>query len=201
MSKFALTCCVAAALGASACGGGASVEPGAAPTYGFLPNLSGTSVMVFPVQLGDGPENRAALDREMAFAIREAELEWLLPEDLLRAGERSPGLEIRTTGLQVEAFLQREVKRIGEPLFGYLIRLSGLTGSPVALVPVAAQSDSASAGGGNKWSVSAAVIDARSGRVVWYGTVDGEPAPAGSHLGLANVAQALVGRLARIPES
>ncbi|NNM33466.1 MAG: hypothetical protein HKO53_10395, partial [Gemmatimonadetes bacterium] len=132
MSRLVSTCCMLAAVAASACGGGASVEPGQPPTYGFLPDLSGAPVMVFPVQMGDGPEGRARLDREVAFAIREAELEWLLPDDLIRAGERSPGLEIRTTGLSVEAFLQREVKRIGEPLFGYLIRLSGLTGSPVA---------------------------------------------------------------------
>lgn len=157
--------------------------------------------MVFPVQLGDGPESRTSLDREVAFAVSEAGLDWLLPEDLLRAGERSPGLEIRTTGLQVEAFLQREVKRIGEPLFGYLIRLSGLTGSTVALVPVALQSDSVGPAGDVKWSVATAVIDARSGRVVWYGTVVGEAAPPGSPLGLVHAAQALVGRLARIPES
>ncbi|NNF28706.1 MAG: hypothetical protein HKN73_15890, partial [Gemmatimonadetes bacterium] len=111
------------------------------------------------------------------------------------------GLEIRTTGLSVEAFLQREVKRIGEPLFGYLIRLSGLTGSPVALIPVASQSEPVGPGGEVEWSVATAVIDARSGRVVWYGTVVGEPAAPDSPVGLANAAQALVRRLARIPES
>ena len=201
MSKLVSTCCVLAAVAASACGGGATVEPGQPPTYGFPPDLRGTSVMVFPVQMGGTQETRESMDREVAFAIREADLEWLLPEDLERAGQRSPGVEIRTTGLPVGAFLQREVKRIGEPLFGYLIRLSGLTGAPVALIPVASQSEAVESSGDVEWSVATAVIDARSGRVVWYGTVAGDAAPAGSPLGVANAAQALVRRLARSQES
>ena len=194
-------CCALAATVVLGCGGGASVEPGVPPTYGFLPDLRGTSVMVFPVQLADSPEARASMDREVEFAVSEAGLDWLLPEALERAGRRSPGLDIQTTDLPVGVFLRQEVKRIGEPLFGYLIRLGGLTGGPVALIPVASTEAPATDTGQVEWTVAAALIDVRSGRVIWYGSVVGEPGPPGSPRVAASAAQALIRRLARLPEA
>ena len=185
-----------AALVVSGCGGGgASVEPAAPPTYGFVPDLRGTSVMVFPVQIVGNEGTRDALDRELRFAVEEADAGWLLPEDLERAAQRSPGIEVRFRDLPVTSFLQREVRRVGDPLFGYLIRLNALTGGGVAMVPVAASSEVSPETGDVKWTLAATLIDARSGRVIWYGSVTGEEAPAGSPQAVASAAQALVARL------
>lgn len=188
-------CSTAALLLAAACGGSASVEPGAPPTYGFVPDLRGTSVMVFPVQLvAEGPR-REELDRELRFAVEEAGVDWQLPEDLEQAARRSPGVDVRLRDLPVSQFLAREVRRVGDPLFGYLIRLSALTGSGVALIPVAATAERDPSGDVG-WTLSAALLDARSGRVIWYGSVSGTPAAEGSPAGIASAAQALVARFA-----
>lgn len=193
--SHATHCWIPAAILALGCGGSATVEPGAPPTYGFVPDLRGTSVMVFPVQLVSDERHRDELDRELAFAVKEAGVGWQLPEALEQAARRSPGVEVRLRDLPVGQFLVREVRRVGDPLFGYLIRLNALTGGAVALIPVAAASGG-DAPGDVPWTLSAALIDARSGRVIWYGSVEGSPAPPGSPAGMASVAQALMARLA-----
>ncbi|MGI9626471.1 MAG: hypothetical protein ACR2QM_06515 [Longimicrobiales bacterium] len=195
MSLRVSSCCALTALLLIGCGGGASVEPGVPPTYGFVPDLRGTSVLVFPVQLVSGDARRDVLDRELSFAVGEKGAEWLMPDDLEKALARSPGVDVELRNLPVSSFLQREVERVGDPMFGYFIRLSALTGGRVALVPVSIQSTEADLYGDVSWSISAALIDSAEGWVIWYGTVEGERGPPGSAQLGATAAAALVERL------
>ena len=194
MPHLLKSCCVVAAAMCSGCGGGTSVEPGAPPTYGFVPDLRGTTVMVFPVQLVEDAVRRTEVDRALRFAVEEAGVDWLLPEDLEDVLARSPGVEVELRNLPVANFLQREVRRVGEPLFAYLIRLNALTGAGVAVIPIAAAATVADSSGDAQWTITAALIDARGGRVAWYGAVDGERGPDGSPLPVASAAAALMAK-------
>lgn len=188
-------CCIVAAALSIGCGGGASVEPGVPPTYGFIPDLRGTTVMVFPVQLMGEAGRRDDVDRALRFAVEESGGEWVLPEDMEAALARSPGVEVEIRNLPVTHFLQREVRRLGEPMFAYMIRLNALTGARVAMMPISAVSSGADSIGEAQWTITAALIDARGGRVIWYGSVEGGPGPAGSPLPVASAAAGLVEKL------
>lgn len=195
MSTPTRICCALAAFLLIGCGGGASPESGVSPTYGFIPDLRGTSVLVFPVQLVSGGIRRDILNRELAFAAEERGAEWLLPDDLEKALARSPGVDVQLENLPVGQFLQREVERVGDPMFGYFIRLSALTGGRIAVVPVSAQSTEADLYGEVGWSISVALIDSTEGWVIWYGTVEGERGPPGSPQLGATLASTLVEKL------
>jgi hypothetical protein len=93
-------------------------------------------------------------------------------------------------GLQVSQFLQAEVKRIGDPLFGDLLRLGVLVDAEVALLPVqtALQTVPDKDPTVRLWTT---LIDIRSGRVLWFSVLDGEAAPSGDPRGLASVVEEL----------
>jgi hypothetical protein len=92
----------------------------------------------------------------------------------------------RIRDLPVQIFLQAEVNRVGDPLFGHLIRLRGLTGADVALIPVELRYAEV-----GSYQLAAALLDTRSGRVFWYGVVQGEPGAAEDISALASVSEAL----------
>ena len=107
MSPLPRACCAFAAVWALGCGGGTSVEAGPPPTYGFVPDLRGTSAMVLPVQLLGDESRREDADRELGFAVGEAGLDWLLPRDLERTLARSPGVDVQLRNLPVYGFGSR----------------------------------------------------------------------------------------------
>ena len=146
--------------------------------------------MVFPVQEITGVDGNA--DAELAFGLqsRGEGVGWILPGALQRAMERSPGLGVRIRGLPVGMFLTSEVRRVGDPLYGDIRRLGELVDARVALIPVRLW-----AGAGEETPgaarLAATLIDVRTGRVVWFGVVEGDPhAPADPRL-LASAADAL----------
>jgi hypothetical protein len=153
--------------------------------------------MVLPVQQTDGLSGDA--DAELAFALRTrvGDIDWVLPPALRRALRGSPALDVRLDALPVGVFLQAEVDRIGDPLFGTLIRLGALTGAEVALIPVAVRyrpGDGAPAGVGE---VVAVLMDVRTGYVTWFGVEAGRPGEAADPGVLASALDALARRLAR----
>lgn len=156
--------------------------------------------MVFPVQTQrDGIQSA---DEELAYALgaQGTATGWLLPAELLEFLARSPGIQVRIDALPVAMFMQAEVQRVGDPLYGDLRRLAALTGSDIALIPIevrrAASPDGvAVAGEALSVEIAAALLSARTGRVYWFGIVEGEPGAAGDPRALASAVDALVRRL------
>lgn len=145
-------------------------EPG--KPMGRPPDLRGTRVMVLPVQSAMGFAGDA--DAELAFGLqaRGESVSWIFPPQLQEALDRSPGLDTRIRGLAVGAFDVAEVERVGDPLYGDLLRLSALVNSEVALLPVRAWVYPGVEG--PRVRLSAALIQIRTGRVYWFAVEEGQ---------------------------
>ena len=179
------------ALVLAACGGSVP-PPGPGTSIGSPPDLRGTRVMVLPVQQVLGVSGDP--DAELAFGLsdRTQEVTWVFAQEVDEALSRAPAVDAATSGLSVGQFLRSEVRRIGDPLFGQLRRMAALVDAEGALIPVqvALVSD---AGKDPKIQLSVALIEVRTGRVRWFGIVEGGAFPAGDPRGLASA----VDRLAR----
>ena len=191
-----LCAALGALLAAAACGGGSPAPGEAAPAagYGGIPDLSGRPVMVLPAQAVGG--GIGSPDPEIAFAVGErgGRIRWILPGDLRRAMARSPGVPVDPDHLPVEMFLRAEVQRVGDPLFGELRRLGALVGAQTALIPVETRYRTPPDGEG-RIEIAAALVDIRSGRVYWFGSVEGSPGELRDPAALASAAAALVRRV------
>ena len=179
-------------LAATACGGSAR-PPSAGESIGGIPDLRGQSVMVFPVQSTRGLASGMDAVAEVSFAMeqRQVGVEWILPEEIRRRVRGTPGLDLAADGLPVGDFLRVEVRRVGDPLYGYLRRLAAITGSDVALIPVQARFRPAAEDAEPAVELAAALLSARTGRVYWFGVVEGVGSGPGDVRALASAAQAL----------
>ena len=179
----------------SACGGRSASPPEPGTTLGVAPDLRGRRVMLLPVQqiLGIAGDP----DAELRFGLRDRGrgIEWILPSEVEEILDRSPGIQARTRGLPVSQFLQAEVQRVGDPLYGELRRMSALVDAEAVLLPVRASLEAAP-GADPRVQFWVALIDARTGRVVWFAVLEGEPFQSGDPRGLAsavdNVARTLL---------
>ena len=113
-------------------------------------------------------------------------MDWTFPPELEESLRRSPGVSVRLNGLPVQVFNQAEVNRVGDPLFGHLVRLATLSGADVALIPVSLEYAET-----GTFILSTALINTGNGRVVWYGVLEGEPGGAGDPAAMASVTEAL----------
>jgi hypothetical protein len=172
---------------------GAPPAPGEA--RGYVPELRGQRVMVLPFQLREGAVGDA--DAELAFALKGAgpSVEWILPGEIRESLRASPALDAPLEGLPVEVFLRTEVDRLGDPVFGVLRRLGAVTGADVALLPLAVFLRPAGEGMPSRVQVAAALMQVRTGRVLWYG-VEAAPGGAGDPAALAAAMDALARKLA-----
>ncbi|MBT8337041.1 MAG: hypothetical protein KJO11_10585 [Gemmatimonadetes bacterium] len=189
-----------AAVATGACASGAPLVPG--QSRGYVPSLVGQRVIVFPVQRNFGVDGDPTA--EMAFALSGpgAGPEWLLPEDLERTLARSPALNAPLENLPVDVFLRAEVNRIGDPIYGVLRRIGAVTDASLALLPVAVRrgappTDSLGVATDGPVPVEyvAALVDVRSGRVLWFGVEAGQPGTDDDPRRLASAAEALALRL------
>ncbi len=132
--------------------------------------------MLLPVQDVRGLPRSAEPEAEVVFALtsRSDEVDWVTPEALRATADRTPGLDFGLERLAVGAFLVREVKRIGDPLYGHLRRLGAVEDSDLALIPVRVRFRPAVEGRSGAVEIAATLVQPRSGRVVWFGTVEGE---------------------------
>jgi hypothetical protein len=162
--------------------------PGPGESWGAVPDLRGHRVLLLPVQLEAGVPPDLNPDAELAHAVRSrgGSVDWVLPEEAEEVVRRAPGLNARVTGLPVGIFLQARVKRVGDPLFRDVRQLAELTGAEVTLIPVEVRY-----GEGEGYQVAAAILNPRSGRVYWYGVVEGEAGSAEDPRALASMADAL----------
>lgn len=172
---------------ASSCGP-PPAPPGPGEARGSVPDLRGSQVIVLPVQLKTGLPQDLQADPEMAHALRSrgAGVEWTFPPELDELLQRSPGVRVPIRALPVHVFLQAEVNRVGDPLFGHLVRLGGITGADVALIPVELRY-----GDGGAFVLAAALVGIRTGRVAWYGVVEGAPGGVSDPAALASVTENL----------
>ena len=199
-------CALAAAL--HACGGGPQARPTAGESQGVVPDLSGARVMVFPVQAGT--RLPGDVEAELGFALegRAPTVAWIMPEELRRAAAGSPGYDVVVDELPVGIFLQAEVRRVGDPLYGYLRRLGALVDADAALIPVLLQyrsaeepdstgtpPDTAAVPSPGRLEVTAALISLVTGRVHWFGVVGGDPGRPADPAVLATTLDALARRL------
>ena len=179
-------------LALAACAGSA---PSAGSSRGAVPDLSGVAVMVLPVQAVRGVPGD--LSAELVFALRERgpQVRWIVPDTLRAALARSPALDVPLEALPVGVFLRVQVNRLGDPMFGYLRRLNALTGAPLALIPVEVRYRAATPDRPGAVEMVAALVSAESGRVGWFGVVEGEAAAGTSPRAIASAADALARRL------
>lgn len=145
--------------------------------------------MVLPFQSATGAAGDP--DAELAFALRDRGpgVTWVLPPRLQQALDRSPGLQVRIHGLQVGVFGAAEVERIGDPLYGDLLRLAALVDAEAALVPIRAWVAPGEAG--ERVLASAALVHVRSGRVLWFAVAEGQPGDPQDPGALASAVDAL----------
>ena len=179
----------------AACGG-APPPPEAGEFVGSIPDMMGRTVMVLPVQTVDGvPE---PIDPELEFALNEhgEGIEWIFPNRLQRQVDRTPALDVNLDALPVGTFFRAEVERIGEPLFGHIRRLAGLTGADMAVIPLQVRYRMAADTVDSGIEVMSTVLDAVSGRVFWTGVVDGEPGAADDPGTLASAADSFARHMA-----
>jgi len=144
--------------------------------------------MVFPVQLKSSVPGGVLADPELAHSLRTRgeEVSWIFPDEMDEILARSPGVPAQIRGLPVQMFLQAEVDRVGDPLFGHILRMGALTGADVALIPVELKY-----GEGEAYLISAALLGIRTGHVVWYGMLEGDSGEARHPATLASVTEKL----------
>ena len=145
--------------------------------------------MVLPVQDVRGVDGDA--DAEIAFGLQDrgTEVTWIFPPRLQEILDRSPGIS-RIRGLPVGVFSAGEVRRIGDPLYGDLRRLGAMVDGEVALIPLVAAAQAADSAG-VAVRVSAALIHVRTGRVLWFGMVEGDTHEVSDPGALASAVDAL----------
>ena len=196
LSRLAAVCMLAACTRSAP-----TTDPAAQPT---APLLAGETVLLLPVQRGGWPAAGtaqahldsaalAALDAELAFWLGErgGGVRWVGPATIRRELARSPVVDVRPHDLDVASFRHAQVRRVGDPLFGDLRRLAAMLDAGYALVPVGAAFAADSAAGGARVHVAAALIDASTGFVLWFGAAAGTPAAAPDAAALASAAQQL----------
>jgi hypothetical protein len=142
-------------------------------------------VLVLPVQQNVGV--RGDPDAELAFGLtsRSSGVDWVLPDELEEVLDRSPGIQSGLRGLPVGQFLVVEVRRVGDPLYGDLRRLSSLVDADAVLLPVQVALE-AEPGPEPTVRVWTALINPRTGDTRWFSVLEGSPFPADDPRGLAS---------------
>lgn len=157
----------------AACGASPPPEPGL--SRGVPPDLRGRRVILLPVQIVAGVDGDP--DAELAFTLIDAgdEVDWVREDAIQDAMRRSPTVQTRTRGLPVGTFLQAEVDRVGDPLYGYLRRMEALVEADAILLPIAAtyEANEAIPDSGPRVRITATLIEPRTGRVMWFGIEEG----------------------------
>lgn len=172
-----------------------TATPTAGANRGAVPSLLGVAVMVLPVQVQRGVAGDASAELADALSARGEGVRWVMPAALRSMVARSPALDVPVDALQVGVFLQAEVDRIGDPLYGQLRRLAALSDGRLALVPIEVRHRPDVPERPGAVEVVATLIDTSTGRVFWFGIVEGEPGGASDPRALASAADALARRL------
>lgn len=174
-------------------------EPAAAPPP---LSLAGQRVLVLPLQRAldaEAATARERIDAELRFALaeRDGAVTWIGADELRRALRGSPGFAPDPGALPDDPLLHHSEARAIEPLAGHLRRYAALTDTRLVVLPRSAafrplEGDSAAQ---RALRLEAAVIDARSGAVLWRGDASGAAAGAPDARAVATAAAELARRL------
>jgi hypothetical protein len=190
-------------LSAGACRG-ARPDPGvpAAPVAVAPMDLGGQRVLILPLQGSAGLHvTRERASEEIVFALRERDTrtQWIDPARLRRTLSQSPGFAPDPGSLPADRYLVHGERRIQGPLADAVRRYMALTEARLVVIPRGAtlrpQED-----GSVVVRLDAAVVDARTGLLVWFGEADGAPGPPESAGLLPSAAAALAARMV-VPDS
>ena len=137
-------------------------------------------------------DTRAALEAELGFWLpsNSPRVEWVLPEAIERAVQRSPAIEVRVRDLAVRDFLRARLTQIGDPLYGELRRVAALLDTRYALLPIGGVWIPEQ-GGGGRIHVALALIDTMGGNVLWSGVAAGKTGPLDDPAVVASAAEAV----------
>ncbi len=186
------------ALALAACGGPRTADPSAPAPAVAMPamDFGGQRVLILPVQAAEGVGTRDEATSELVFALTERDVrtQWVTPEQLRRALRGSPGFAADPGALPDDPYIHHGERSIVDPLGGVVRRYSALTDARVVLIPRAARWVRG-AGTGGRVRMTAAVVDARSARVIWHGDAEGDERPAFDRAALASAAAALAERM------
>ncbi len=187
--------CSAVLLGSllQACGGGTAAPPAPGQSRGAPPDLRGIRVALLPFQRVVGVSGDPYAELVFTLTDRGNEVSWILEDEMNEILERSPAMQTRTRGLGVGLFLQAEVDRVGDPLYGELRRLSALVEAEAILLPVQAsfEPNPEIEGSAPRVRLSATLVEPRTGRVIWFGIEEGGEFPQGDPRGLASAVEQL----------
>ncbi len=178
----------------------AAPVPAAAPATAPPLRLAGLRLLVLPFQAVSGlpAEMDERLGRELLFALgeREPRATLVAPDVLERALRRSPGFAGDPRALPADPLVHHRVRQAVEPLAGELRRYAALTDVRLVLLPRSAAFSRAAGAAEGRVRIDAAVIDARSGDVVWWGEAEGDPRPEADARAVASAVAALAERMA-----
>jgi hypothetical protein len=151
--------------------------------------------MVLPVQSNVGVTGNAEAELVDALGARGGGVRWLMPQQLRAMVARSPTLDVPIDALPVGIFLQAQVDRVGDPLYGQLRRLAALANGQLALIPIQVRHRPDAPERPGAIEVVATLIDTGNARVLWFGVVEGVPGGGADPRALASAADALARRL------
>ena len=189
-------------LALSACGGQRAAAPTVAPppppaASAPAMDFGGQRVLILPVQAAEGVGTRDEATSELVFALteRDARTQWVKPDQLRRALRGSPGYASDPATLPDDEYIHHGERGIVDPLGSIIRRYSALADARVVLIPRAARWMAAADGTRGRVRMTAAVVDARNGRVIWWGDADGDERPAFGREALASAAAALAEKM------
>lgn len=190
---FALAC----ALALSACGAKPPAAQGPAAPVAVAPmDLGGQKVLILPIQASSGLGfNREDMTTELVAALqaRDSRTQWVTPERLRRSLRQSPNFAPDPAALPNDPYMVNGTRRIGGALWNAVRRYMALTEARVVIIPRTASMVTDSAGA--RVRMNTAVVDARTGVVVWFGEADGQSAAATDRALITTVAEAMAARM------
>jgi hypothetical protein len=194
-----LACALLALCAAASCGGNKAVPPGqVAPAVSVAPmDLGGQRVLILPVQASSGLQfNREEVTNEIVAALRgrDTRTQWIDPARLRRSLASSPNFAPDPAALPNDRYEVYGERRIQGGLADAVRRYMALTEARLVVIPRSATlmtPDSAAA----FVRLNVAVVDARTGFVIWYGEADGTPAAPDDRALIVSAAEALAARL------
>jgi len=191
VSGLGLAVAALALLACAACGPKVVDPPRPGESTGIAPVLRGRTVLLLPVQVVAGVAGDA--DAELAYALKDrgGDVSWIEEDAILESLRRSPGIDARTRGLPVGQFQAAQVRRIGDPLYGQIRRMSALFDADAVLLPVSAtfQPNEEVIGSGPRVRLTVALIEPRTGQVVWFAVEEGGEFDPGDPRGLASAVE------------
>lgn len=197
-----LAACVLVLL-AAACGGRRPDPAVVLPPVAVAPmDLGGQRVLILPLQSASGlPMNREAASDQIVAALRgrDTRTQWIDPARLRRTLAQSPNFAPDPAALPNDRYNAFGERRIQGPLADAVRRYMALTEARLVVIPRGATVRPLE-DGTVVVRLDVAVVDARSGQVVWFGEAEGTPGPPEGAELVASAAAAMAARMV-VPDS